>query len=729
MGRAQKQKVQRVAPARPAEAPSSLPRAALFAAIAALAFLAYSNSFQAALTMDSPTLVERDTRLYEATAENIHLIWTKNYWWPSRPSNLFRPVTTLSFLFNFSILGNGPRPAGYHALNLLLHLLNAALAYGVVRRVTGQPLTGMLAAGIFATHPIATEAVTNVAGRADLLAAASVLGGLLLHIESTRRTPAWPWRAGLLVTTLLGVFAKESAVVVVAAILLYDLIAPPRPSDKRPAASLLDRAPSYLLLAVASLVLFAVRRAALADMGYYRDHFLDNALFGLSFVASRLTALAILGRQLLLLIWPAHLSCDYSFDAIPLFGRAGFAADAWAIVCAIAIAALLAGAVALRRRQPALAFFVLFYFAALAPTSNVFLRIGSILAERFLYLPSVAFAAVVALAVQRLAAWWTGRRPGGPPPERVAAGLVAVVMVAGAVRTYVRNHDWRSEEALFAAARAVVPQSYKAHKGVANAILAEKPMGGPRLDAAIAAAEDGMRVIDRAKLEPVQEPSDLMAALGLAYVLKGDSLGGGNTDAPPPPAAAEWYRRAVTVLERAVETDRAVNERVKLLKREMGLPPEEVRDVGLRRVHGTLGNAYMRLGEHEKALATFTHLRRLDPMRVDGYTQSAWALATAGRLDDAAVLLIEATLLDGGEGAGGLLRDVYRRLDPAMNAFRADNRLDFSQPRIRGHIERACQELVPAFLTVGRRDDALDLRQACVGRYGAAAEPLDRLLR
>jgi tetratricopeptide (TPR) repeat protein len=212
-------------------------------------------------------------------------------------------------------------------------------------------------------------------------------------------------------------------------------------------------------------------------------------------------------------------------------------------------------------------------------------------------------------------------------------------------------------------------------------------------------------------------------------VLKGDSLGGGNTDAPPPPAAAEWYRRAVTVLERAVATDRAVNERVKQLKREMGLPPEEVRDVGLRRVHGTLGNAYMRLGEHAKALATFTHLRRLDPMRVDGYTQSAWALATAGRLDDAAVMLIEATLLDGGEGAGGLLRDVYRRMDPGLNAFRADNRLDFAQPRIRGHIERACQELVPAFLEVGRRDDALALRQACVGRYGAAAEPLDRLLR
>jgi hypothetical protein len=178
-----------------------------------------------------------------------------------------------------------------------------------------------------------------------------------------------------------------------------------------------------------------------------------------------------------------------------------------------------------------------------------------------------------------------------------------------------------------------------------------------------------------------------------------------------------------------VETDRAVNARVKQLKIEAGLPSGDIRDVGLRRVHGTLGNAYMRLGRHAEALETFAHLRHLDPMRGDGYTQSAWALSAEGRLDEAAVLLIAATMLEGGEGVGGLLRDVYHRMDPQLNAFTSDGRIAFREPRIHAHVARACEMLVPAFLEVGRREDALDLREACVGRYGVDAEPLDRALR
>ena len=685
-----------------------IPPVALALGLAILTFLAYSNSFDAALTMDSPTLVERDTRLREASEENLHLIWTKNYWWPSRPSNLFRPMTTLSFLFNYTILGNGTRPGGYHAVNLLLHALNVGLAFGVVRRVAGSPAVAAFAAAIFALHPIATEAVTNVAGRADLLAAAAVLGGLWLHIESTRRPNPWPWRAALLVTTLFGVFAKESAVVVIPAIVLYDILGPR--AGERPRLGRLEW-PSYAALAVAFVALLAARRSALADMGYYRDHFMDNPLVGGSFLASRLTALKVMGLQLWKLVWPMTLSCDYSYDQIPLFGRGGGLEDAKAIVSAVVVGIVLAAAWVTRRRQPALAFFVLFYFATLLPTSNLLLHIGSIMAERFLYLPSVGFAAAVAIGVH------TALR--GRTPYAVAG--VLVLLYAG--RTYVRNEDGRTEDTLFEASRRTSPRSYKTHKGVANALLAGKPTGPP-LDRAIEAAETGLRIIDARPVPPVDQPSDLMAALGLAYVMKGDSLGGGKTGEAPPPVAAEWYHKAVAVMERAVATDRAVNERVKRLKLESGAPPEEIRDVGLRRVHGTLGNAYMRLGEHGKALETFTHLRRLDPLRADGYTQSAWALYSSGRLDEAAVLLIQAMFLDPQSGAGSLLGDVYRHMEPPVKPA-PDGSLDRSEPRVKTHVARACVDLVRLYREAGRIDEASDLRGACVGRYGVAPALLE----
>jgi len=728
MGRAQKQKAKAVENRPPAAERktegAALPLGPAAVLLAVLAVVAYSNSFDAALTMDSPTLVERDTRLQEASDESLHLIWTKNYWWPSRPSNLFRPLTTLSFLFNYSVLGNGPRPGGYHAVNFLLHAINAALAFAVARRVTGRALVAFMAAAVFALHPMATEAVTNVAGRADLLATVAVLGGLLLHMEGRRRANPWPWRLGVTTVALSGVFAKESAVVLIPVIVLYDFFFPPAAEAGRNRLSRwLDLIPTYALLSVVLVVLFAVRRSVLADMAYYRDHFMDNPLFGLSFLPARLTALKVMGLQLAKLVWPAALSCDYSYDQVQLFGQGSAFEDAKAIVSALVVTGLLAVAWLWRHRAPALAFFIAFYFATLLPTSNLLLRIGSIMAERFVYLPSVGFAAAVAIGVDAAVQRWassaaTGRR------EAIALGVTFALGLAGAARTYVRNQDWRNEETLFEAARRTSPRSYKAHKGVANAILAGKAPGGERLDVAIAAAEAGLAVIDRRPLPPVDQPSDLMAALGLAYILKGDSLGGGKMGEPAPPAAAVWYRKATVVLERAVETDRAVNERVKQLKRDAGAPPEEVRDVGLRRVHGTLGNAYMRLGEYDKALETFVHLRRLDPMRADGYTQSAWALFSAGRLDEAAVLLIEATFLQKESGAGSLLGDVYRKMGipPA-----AEGSLDLAVPRVKEHVAKACAETVRLYREAGR-EEAYDLRQTCVSRYGIPAEPLDRAL-
>jgi tetratricopeptide (TPR) repeat protein len=714
--------------ANPQAAVAALPLGALWAAIGILTLLAYSNSFQAALSMDSPTIVERDSRIREASSENLGLIWSKNYWWPSRPSNLFRPVTTMSYLLNYAVLGGGASPTGYHVLNFLLHLLNAWLLYAVAWRITRDKAVGLIAAALFATHPIATEAVTNVVGRADLLAAAAVLGGLLLHIESTRRANPWPWRAALWLTTLAGVFAKEAAVVVLAAIVLYDvLIALPSPAERERDRVRAVPWPSYAGVAAVMAFMFVVRRNALADMGYYRDHFLDNPLFGVSFVAARLTALKVMAWQLVLLIAPLRLSSDYSYDQIPLFSWGGAVEDGKAIIGAVLIAAMVVGAFVLRRRQPAIAFFTLLYFAALLPTSNLLILIGSIMAERFLYLPSAAFAALLAIGIRGTASRLAAARPAGPPPERVAILLASVLALAYATRTYVRNDDWRNEETLFRATRVTSPRSYKAHKGVANALLAEKPTGA-RLDEAIAAGEESLRIIDAHALPAGDQPSDLMAALGLAYVMKGDELARGKTGPAMSAEAASWYRRAITILERAVETDRVVNARVRQLKIEAGAPAEEIFDVGLRRVHGTLGNARMRLGLYDSALESFAYLRRLDPSRPDGYTQSAWALAQAGRYDDAAAFLLAASIIGDVRDVAPLLQEVYQKIDPGLRPLRENGSPNLDESRVRGHLAEACAELVGGFARSNRRLAAGDLREICVGRYAMPPEPLDRLL-
>ena len=201
-----------------------MPVAMLFLAL--LALLAYANSFQAEFTLDNALVIGRDIRLREWTAQNLHLIFTENYWYPSFPSRLCRPLTTLTYALNWSVIGGGSDPFGYHVFNLVLHVLNAALVLLVVRRLTGRPWVAMLAAAIFTVHPVATESVTNIVGRADELVTLWMLLGFWCYLRATATTRAAraAWLVGLGLTAFPAMFSKESGIMLVALLPLYDFI-------------------------------------------------------------------------------------------------------------------------------------------------------------------------------------------------------------------------------------------------------------------------------------------------------------------------------------------------------------------------------------------------------------------------------------------------------------------------------------------------------------------------
>src|SRR6516165_3602817 len=97
-------------------------RHALFVlALWGITLLSYANSFQAGLVFDNSQVILQDSRLTAATPENVGLIFSKEYWYPDGGNGLYRPLTTLSYLFNYAVLGNGPNPAGYHWINYALH--------------------------------------------------------------------------------------------------------------------------------------------------------------------------------------------------------------------------------------------------------------------------------------------------------------------------------------------------------------------------------------------------------------------------------------------------------------------------------------------------------------------------------------------------------------------------------------------------------------------------------
>ena len=88
--------------------------------------------------LDNKVVIGADVRIRAVTSETLKLIFTKDYWFPSLPSDLYRPLTTLSYLFNYSVLGNETRPFGYHAVNFLLHWANTSLVLAWIMVISGR---------------------------------------------------------------------------------------------------------------------------------------------------------------------------------------------------------------------------------------------------------------------------------------------------------------------------------------------------------------------------------------------------------------------------------------------------------------------------------------------------------------------------------------------------------------------------------------------------------------
>ncbi len=80
-------------------------------------------------------LVLGDPRIRELNWSNLGLLFQHTYWWPNGEAGLYRPPTTLSYLLNYAILGNGESPMVTTSVNLLLHTANVLLAFALTRKL------------------------------------------------------------------------------------------------------------------------------------------------------------------------------------------------------------------------------------------------------------------------------------------------------------------------------------------------------------------------------------------------------------------------------------------------------------------------------------------------------------------------------------------------------------------------------------------------------------------
>ncbi|MFQ5668261.1 MAG: tetratricopeptide repeat protein [Candidatus Binatia bacterium] len=411
--------------------------------VGVLAFLPYLNSLRGGFTFDDIGLVRENPLITGPVASAAQLFTTT-----VGPGALYRPLTMLTYLAN-ERWGNSA--LAYHVVNVCLHVLATIAAFHFAWVLLESPLGATLAAALFAVHPIHTEAVSSIVGRAELLAALLVWIALLALVQGVRRRARQPaWLAVSAGALAAGLLAKESAFMAIPLCAVTYFWVAPASGAKRAARALWP----YMVVGVAYL---GLRMLVLGTLTLpTRPNLLDNPLAYVPLLPRLCTALVVLWEYLSQLALPLRLSADYSFNTIPVVASV---LD-FRFVIAVASCATMAVALAWNaKRAPALMLAAALTLVPLGLTANIFFAIGTIKAERLLYVPSFGWC---------LAGAWLITHTARDQRQRWLA-LVAVVVVAGAARTWVRNRDWRSNLALFAATVEASPRSAKAHHNLAVA--------------------------------------------------------------------------------------------------------------------------------------------------------------------------------------------------------------------------------------------------------------------
>jgi len=495
-------------PAAGATRAKSWPSRASILLIVVAAIGVYANSLPNDFVYDDDTIVRGDPRTQNPSLWRE--IFTRGYWYRISTDPIYRPVPLLSYLANYQIVGL--RPAGYRVVNTALHAGVSVLVYLIAMELFRRRLTATAAGLLFAVHPIHGEAVVIIVGRADLLCAVFYLLATWLILREPMVFPSRqvPRLVALLVLFALAMLTKENAVTFVGAAVLADLwrrsqfsvsesaspldrgglergnaddravgsaegSAVPHARPRRPSLSkrgkkttaplswrayLIDRlVRRYLPILMVAMAVLLIRYQVFGYLTRPRGNFgggIENVLDNANPVERVLMSFVLWGKYLNLLVVPHPLCYDYSYNAIPLtrnlLDPRVLMGLGWAVVT-------LVSGVLSWRRSSRLLWCIAFFLVSYSVVSNSVVLIGTLFAERAIYLPSAAWCWAVALGLTALfdaCERWSGA-------GRIARVVLLVGALAGlgafATKTVVRNRVFRNNEALYADGIRVNPGS------------------------------------------------------------------------------------------------------------------------------------------------------------------------------------------------------------------------------------------------------------------------------
>uniref|UniRef100_A0AAY5F596 dolichyl-phosphate-mannose--protein mannosyltransferase n=1 Tax=Electrophorus electricus TaxID=8005 RepID=A0AAY5F596_ELEEL len=408
-----------------------------YAALVALCALCYGNSLWGEFVHDDVWAILNNPDVRPGSS--LRNIFADDFWGKKMADNTshksYRPLCVLTFKLN--ILLGGMTPFYFHMVNVCLHsAVTCLLMHTCEHCVFWSAHQAFLTALLFAVHPIHTEAVSGIVGRADVLASMLFLLAFLSYIRSVPACgtadllPSTTSPCFLMLSLFLGTCAmlvKETGVTVFGVCVLYDGL-------------VLCHKPLYPYVCV----YFSVWSPPPPP------HTHTQAF---------LTYCYLLAFNAWLLLAPVMLCYDWQVGSIPLVESLWDARNIATLVLALCMLALCLHCKMEGREVLVGILFLVFPFI---PATNLFFRVGFVVAERVLYMPSMGYCILLVHGLNRL-----GALVGRWGAAALTVSMLLLVLLFS-WKTVQQNEIWLSREALFRSGIQTLPHNAKVHYNYAN---------------------------------------------------------------------------------------------------------------------------------------------------------------------------------------------------------------------------------------------------------------------
>ncbi|KAK9498194.1 hypothetical protein O3M35_004065 [Rhynocoris fuscipes] len=446
--------------------------------ILCISLICYYNSLYCGFVFDDISAIKdnRDLRPYSP----IKNIFFNDFWGTpihkEQSHKSYRPLCVLTFRLNYYL--QQLEPVGYHAVNVILHTI-VCIMYFRMCSIFLPEMASFVAAILFTVHPIHTEAVTGVVGRAETLSSVFFLGAFNCYVNATKRKNKVGW-SSLFMTTICitaAILCKEQGITVTAICAVYEIFVSQKvtPNDlKKYFKSLMNGKPLhgsiwsgnatkrilYLFAVTVTLLVFRI-----VIMGSRLPVFtrFDNPASASETPTRQLSYHYLISLNSWLLLFPCDLCCDWTMGTVPLVTSILDPRNISTVCMYLVLGALCHTAITSRRHVKTTTIIMGLSFLVLPflPASNIFFPVGFVVAERVLYMPSMGFCMIVAYGWHHI---YSNRL------RKLSWAGVVLLVVCHSCKTYRRNWDWETEYSLFMAGLRVNQKNAKLFNNVGHAL-------------------------------------------------------------------------------------------------------------------------------------------------------------------------------------------------------------------------------------------------------------------